>query len=163
MKIFRSLEEVPADFRPSALTIGNFDGVHFGHRKILRRLGTIAAERNWKSSVLTFDPHPTCVVAPDRTPPLLTSPEQRAELMREEGIEQVLILPFNAELALLSPEEFVRRSLWAPFRSTKKGGWGIGLYQAKGIVEAHGGTIDVASREGTGTTFSITLPIGDRT
>ena len=60
-------------------------------------------------------------------------------------------------------EEFVRRSLWAPFRSTKKGGWGIGLYQAKGIVEAHGGTIDVASREGTGTTFSITLPIGDRT
>jgi putative PEP-CTERM system histidine kinase len=60
-------------------------------------------------------------------------------------------------------EEFVRRSLWAPFRSTKKGGWGIGLYQAKGIVEAHGGTIDVASREGAGTTFSIKLPIGDRT
>src|SRR5207244_1314568 len=79
------------------------DGVHFGHRKILRRLRTIAAERNWKPSVLTFDPHPTRVVAPDRTPPLLTSPGQRVELMREEGIEQVLILPFTAALALPSP------------------------------------------------------------
>src|SRR6185295_17344513 len=99
----------PADFGPSALTIGNFDGVHFGHRQILRRLRAIASERNWKPSVLTFHPHPTCVVAPERTPPLLTSPEQRAELMRDEGIEQVFILPFTAEVALLSPEEFVRR------------------------------------------------------
>ena len=60
-------------------------------------------------------------------------------------------------------EEFVRTSLFAPFRSTKKGGWGIGLYHAKGLVEAHGGTIDVESTEGTGTTFSVRLPIGDRT
>jgi riboflavin kinase/FMN adenylyltransferase len=60
---------------------------------------------------LTFDPHPTRVVAPDRTPPLLTSPERRAALMREEGIEQVLILPFTKELAMLEPEEFVERLL----------------------------------------------------
>lgn len=60
-------------------------------------------------------------------------------------------------------EEFVRRSLFAPFRSTKKGGWGIGLYHAKGLVEAHGGTIDVSSKEGSGTTFWVRLPIGDRT
>jgi riboflavin kinase / FMN adenylyltransferase len=109
LRIFRSLDEVPADFGPSALTIGNFDGVHFGHRRIFRRLQAIGAERNWKPSVLTFHPHPTRVVAPDRTPPLLTTPQQRAELMREEGIEQVLILPFTAEVALLTPEEFVRR------------------------------------------------------
>ena len=109
MRIFRSLDEVPADFGPSALTIGNFDGVHFGHRQILRRLRAIAAERSLKPSVLTFHPHPTRVVAPDRTPSLLTSPEQRAELMREEGVEQVLILPFTAALAVLPPEEFVRR------------------------------------------------------
>src|SRR5207249_7384536 len=57
------------------------------------------------------------------------------------------------------PDEFLRKSLFAPFRSTKKGGWGIGLYQAKSIVEAHGGTIEVASTEGVGTTFSIKLPI----
>jgi riboflavin kinase/FMN adenylyltransferase len=111
MKIYRSLAGVPRDFAPSALTIGNFDGVHYGHRQILRRVKAIAAEHGWKPSVLTFDPHPTRVVAPDRTPPLLTTPDARADLMREEGIEQVLILPFTLELAHLSPEDFVTRIL----------------------------------------------------
>jgi riboflavin kinase / FMN adenylyltransferase len=91
------------------LTIGNFDGVHVGHRRILRRLKELADERGWKPSVLTFDPHPTRVVAPERSPRLMTTPEQRAALMAEEGIQQVLILPFTPELARLSPEEFVRR------------------------------------------------------
>jgi riboflavin kinase / FMN adenylyltransferase len=109
MRIYRSLAETPPDFGPSALTIGNFDGVHFGHRRILRRLKALADERGWKASVLTFDPHPTRVVAPERSPRLMTSPEQRAALMGEEGIEQVLILPFTPELARLSPEEFVRQ------------------------------------------------------
>ena len=111
MQIYRSLAEMPRDFGPSAVTIGNFDGVHFGHRQILRRVKTIADEHGWKATVLTFDPHPTRIVAPDRTPPLLTSPEARAALMAEEGIENVVILPFTPELALLSPEEFVRRLL----------------------------------------------------
>jgi putative PEP-CTERM system histidine kinase len=60
-------------------------------------------------------------------------------------------------------EDFVRTSLFAPSRSTKQGGWGIGLYHVKGLVEAHGGTIDVSSREGTGSTFFVRLPIGGRT
>ena len=111
MRIYRSLEETPADFGPSALTIGNFDGVHLGHRRILRQLKAMADERGWKASVLTFDPHPTRVVAPERSPRLMTSPAQRAALMAEEGIEQVLILPFTPELAHLSPEEFVRQLL----------------------------------------------------
>lgn len=108
MNVYRSLEAVPADFGPSALTIGNFDGVHLGHRRILRRLKEIARDRRWKASVLTFDPHPTRVVAPERAPHLMTSPERRCALMAEEGIDQVLILPFTRELAQLSPEEFVR-------------------------------------------------------
>jgi riboflavin kinase/FMN adenylyltransferase len=111
MNIYHSLDEVPADFGPSALTIGNFDGVHLGHRRILKRLVTLAKERGWKASVLTFDPHPTCIVAPERSPRLLTSPAQRAALMREEGIDQVLILPFTLELARLTPEEFARQLL----------------------------------------------------
>jgi riboflavin kinase/FMN adenylyltransferase len=111
MKVYRSLEEVPRDFGPSALTIGNFDGVHFGHRRILRRLNELSREHGWKASVLTFDPHPACVVAPERAPKLMTSPARRAELMEEEGIEQVLILPFTRELALLTPEQFVRQLL----------------------------------------------------
>ena len=59
-------------------------------------------------------------------------------------------------------EEFVRKSLFAPFRSTKKGGWGIGLYQARGIVEAHGGAIEVSSQEGAGSTFTVKLPLGNK-
>src|SRR5207245_1217085 len=59
MKVYRSLAEIPPDFGPSAVTIGNFDGVHRGHRQILRRVRAIAAEHGWKPSVLTFDPHPT--------------------------------------------------------------------------------------------------------
>jgi riboflavin kinase / FMN adenylyltransferase len=111
MRIFRSLDDVPADFGPCALTIGNFDGVHFGHRRILRQVTALAAARGWKSAVLTFDPHPTRIVAPDRTPTLLTAPAHRAELMREEAIDEVLILPFTAELARLSPGDFVRQLL----------------------------------------------------
>jgi signal transduction histidine kinase len=60
------------------------------------------------------------------------------------------------------PAEFIKASLFAPFRSTKKGGWGIGLYQAKGIVEAHGGRIDVTSAVGRGTTFTVRLPVEPR-
>jgi riboflavin kinase / FMN adenylyltransferase len=111
MLVYRSLAEVPPEFGPSALTIGNFDGVHYGHRQILRRVKTVAEAHGWRPSVLTFDPHPTRVVAPQRTPPLLTSPERRTELMAEAGIEQVLILPFTIEVAHLSPEEFARQLL----------------------------------------------------
>jgi len=110
-RLFHRLDEVPADFGPSALTIGNFDGVHAGHRRILRRVREMAEENGWKASVMTFDPHPTKVVAPDRAPRLMTLPEQRCFLMREEGIEQVLILPFNAEVAQLTPEQFVEQVL----------------------------------------------------
>ena len=110
-RVFRSLEEVPPDFGPSALTIGNFDGVHEGHRRIFRRVCEVAAAQSLKPSVLTFHPHPTRVVAPERAPRLMTSCEERAAIMRAEGIEQVLILPFDREIAQLSPAEFVERIL----------------------------------------------------
>src|SRR5215831_10520444 len=111
IRIFRSLGEAKGVFGPSALTIGNFDGVHAGHRRILRRAQELARENGWKPSVLTFDPHPTKVVAPTRSPRLMTTPEQRCRLMEQEGIEQVLILPFTDEVAHLAPEQFVREAL----------------------------------------------------
>lgn len=109
--IYRNLAEVPSDFGPCAITIGNFDGVHKGHRQIMQRVRAIALEQGWKSAVLTFDPHPSKLVAPDRAPRLLTTPEQRARLMLEQGIDEVLILPFTLEIAKLTPEEFVREIL----------------------------------------------------
>ncbi len=106
VRIFRSLEEARSRFGPSALTIGNFDGVHVGHVRILRRVCDAAREKGWTPSVLTFDPHPTKVVAPGRSPRLMTTPEQRCLLMEQEGIRQVLILPFTPEVAQLKPEQF---------------------------------------------------------
>ena len=110
-RVFRSLDETPPDFGPSALTIGNFDGVHAAHRRILRRVRQVAGERGLAPSVLTFHPHPTKVVAPARAPRLMTSPEQRCALMRAEGIRQVLILPFDRDVAQLSPQQFVEHVL----------------------------------------------------
>ncbi len=109
--IYRSLAEVPPDFGPCAITIGNFDGVHKGHRQIMQRVRALAREHGWKSAVLTFDPHPSKLVAPDRAPRLLTTPEQRVRLILEQGIDEVLILPFTSEIAKLTPEEFVREIL----------------------------------------------------
>ena len=111
MRVFRSLDEVPSDFGPSALTIGNFDGVHAGHRRILRRVKQVAVERGLKASVLTFNPHPSKVVAPARAPRLMTSPVERCALMQADGIEQVFIMPFDEQVVQLTPEQFVERVL----------------------------------------------------
>jgi riboflavin kinase/FMN adenylyltransferase len=108
MRVYRSLAQLPPDFGPSVVTIGNFDGVHLGHCEVLRRVKALADARGWKASVLTFDPHPTKVVAPERTPKLMTTPEHRAGLMAAVGVEQVLILPFDRSVAQWTPEEFVR-------------------------------------------------------
>ena len=109
--IYRSLVETPYEFGPCAITIGNFDGVHCGHRQILRRVIAVAREEGWKSAVLTFDPHPAKLVAPASAPRLLTTPEERARIILEQGIDQVLILPFTPEIAALGPEDFVREIL----------------------------------------------------
>jgi riboflavin kinase/FMN adenylyltransferase len=111
MRIFRSPSEVPTDFGPCAVTIGNFDGVHIGHREIMRRVVAAARERGLTPAVLTFDPHPARVLAPDRAPQLITTIDQRLRRFEEQGIEAVLLLPFSLEFAKLTPEEFVEQIL----------------------------------------------------
>jgi riboflavin kinase/FMN adenylyltransferase len=109
--IYRSLAETPPHFGPCAITIGNFDGVHAGHRKILRRVAALAREENWKAAALTFDPHPAKLLTPASAPRLLTRLDRRARMMLEQGIDEILILPFTLEVAALTPEEFVREIL----------------------------------------------------
>jgi riboflavin kinase/FMN adenylyltransferase len=111
MLIFRSLEEARTSFAPSAVTIGNFDGVHTAHHELMVRVVRLAREQGVKPSALTFSPHPTEVVAPERAPLLLSSPAERCAFMEFDGIEQVLILPFNAHLGALDPEAFFREVL----------------------------------------------------
>lgn len=109
MRIYRSLEEARGSFGPSALSIGNFDGVHLGHQALFGQVHEAALAKGLRPSVLTFSPHPTRVVAPHRAPKLLSTVEQRCLWMQQAGIEQVLILPFDQALASLTPEEFIRQ------------------------------------------------------
>lgn len=106
--VYRSADEARGRFGPCAVTIGNFDGVHRGHQALLREVMRDAAERQWKASVLTFHPHPAQVVAPHRAPRLLTTAGEREHLIARWGVEQALVLPFNEQVAALSPEDFVR-------------------------------------------------------
>ncbi len=93
----------------TVLTIGNFDGVHAGHRHLLQCVRELAREHNLTPAVLTFDPHPTKVVAPDRAPRLLSTIEERVALIHEQGVKDVTVLPFTREIAMLFPHEFVER------------------------------------------------------
>jgi len=94
---------------PSVLTIGNFDGVHIGHLYLMGRVVELAHREGLSPAAMTFDPHPTRVVAPERAPKLLTTAQERAALMRDAGIEHVYVVPFTTEIARMTPEEFVAK------------------------------------------------------
>ena len=100
-------------FRPSVLTIGNFDGVHIGHLYLMGRVVELGLRHGLAPTAMTFDPHPTRVVAPERAPKLLTTADQRVALMREAGIEQICVVEFTPEIARMQPEEFVARFIHA--------------------------------------------------
>ncbi len=97
----------------SVVTPGNHDGVHLGHRALVDAARGVAVQDVPVARVvaLIFDPHPAHFVAPDRAPPLLTTPARRAELLRGAGADEVVICPFDAQFAALSPEAFVSRVL----------------------------------------------------
>ena len=97
MQIWRSLDEVPADLGPTAVVIGNFDGVHLGHRHVLARAREIADERSLPVVAVTFDPHPMAVLRPEHAPTTLTSLEVRAELLGSVGADHVLAVPFDRD------------------------------------------------------------------
>jgi riboflavin kinase / FMN adenylyltransferase len=109
--VFRSLEEARGRIGPSALTIGNFDGVHIGHQALLAQTVDYAAANNLSPAVLTFDPHPAAVVASERVPAMICTLERRLELLRSAGAKRIFVLPFTAEVARLSPEQFVSQIL----------------------------------------------------
>lgn len=111
MKEFRSVEAARGKFGPGALAIGNFDGVHIGHRALLGETVRYASAHGIAPAALTFYPHPTAIVAPQHVPPLICSLEKRIQLLAAAGAERILVLPFTPEVAHMSPEEFVSRIL----------------------------------------------------
>ncbi|MEJ3403313.1 bifunctional riboflavin kinase/FAD synthetase [Rathayibacter sp. YIM 133350] len=152
MITFRGLSEVPADWRPSAVTIGKFDGVHAGHRAVIDELRGIADAAGLASVVVTFDRNPLALLHPERCPAALVSIEQKLELLAGTGVDAALLLTFDESLANLSPEVFVDDVLvqalhathvlvGADFRFGARGAGDVELLVALG--RQHGFTVHV--------------------
>ena len=106
MNIFRNLDEVPKDFGPSVVTIGNFDGVHCGHRSVIRHVVRRARERGARAVLVTLHPHPRLVLRPEHPIPLITSLEQKLALLSTTELDAVVLLPFTEGLSRMSAQDF---------------------------------------------------------
>jgi riboflavin kinase/FMN adenylyltransferase len=109
VKLVRQLEELPADLQRGAVSIGNFDGVHLGHARIMHRLTKLAAEFHGPAVAFTFDPHPVRLLRPELAPPPLTWTRRKADLLGEVGIDALVAYPTSLALLQLSPREFFER------------------------------------------------------
>ncbi|NOZ25407.1 MAG: bifunctional riboflavin kinase/FAD synthetase [Nitrospirae bacterium] len=107
MLVIKGLHALDRKFRDPVVTIGNFDGVHLGHQKIFRKV-IEAARDGGTSMVLTFDPHPLKVIAPDRRLKLLTPIDEKIRLIEMTGMEVLLCIRFDREFARMDPEDFVK-------------------------------------------------------
>ncbi len=107
MQIFRSIDEIPDDYGPTVVSIGNFDGVHRGHQWLLAELRRSARQLGARSVAVTFDPHPSRHLHPDTAPKLLTPLPVRLDLLAASGIDAALVLPFTGELCRMSGPGFV--------------------------------------------------------
>ena len=107
MRIYRSLEELPASLLRTVLTVGNFDGIHLGHQRIIAHVVNRSRQVAATALAVTFDPHPAKVLIPKQAPPLLTTLAQRLDLLAQLGLDAVLVIAFSPELSRLTPREFI--------------------------------------------------------
>ncbi|MGA2619179.1 MAG: bifunctional riboflavin kinase/FAD synthetase [Thermoguttaceae bacterium] len=120
--LFRQLHDLPERFRGGVLSVGNFDGVHLGHARIVERLRAMAGSLGAPAVILTFDPHPARLLRPEEPPAPLCWPERKAELLAELGVDAVLAYPTDLAFLQLTPREFFDRIV-------------LGGLQARGLVE----------------------------
>jgi len=108
MRIFRSLEEIPNGFGPTIVSVGNFDGVHLGHKHVLREVVQRARATRSQAVVVTFDPHPLRILRPDVAPKLITPRPVKEKLLAQTGVDVLLSIPFTRDFSMTSPAEFAR-------------------------------------------------------
>jgi riboflavin kinase / FMN adenylyltransferase len=109
--VYHGLASLPVPDGPRVATVGFFDGVHLGHRRVLRTVVERAGERGARSVAVTFDRHPREVLSPGSEPRLLTSVERKAELIAATGIDELVVLAFDRDFSMIPAEDFVREIL----------------------------------------------------
>jgi riboflavin kinase/FMN adenylyltransferase len=113
MKIFRSLEDVPTDLGPTIVTVGNFDGIHCGHLRVLQEVVARARQNGSKAVAVTFEPHPFRILRPDVTPRLITPLPKKEALLAQTGLDALLEIPFTRDFSMTTAEEFAGNILAA--------------------------------------------------
>lgn len=141
---------IPKDGSPTIVTVGTFDGVHRGHWAVFQEICARAKERQGRSVLVTFHPHPLKVVRPDVAPPLLTTPSEKKEILAESGLNYAVFLPFTRALQDLSPESFVTDILLE----------GLGMDELvigydHGFGKGRAGDVDLLRRLGTEKGFGV--------
>src|SRR6266700_2483678 len=111
MDVFRNLEEVPADYGPAFVSVGNFDGVHRAHAHVLGEVVSRARAAGGKAVAVTFEPHPTRILKPEAGLKLLTPIPEKLRWLAGTGLDAVLLLPFGRDLSLMTPRQFAERIL----------------------------------------------------
>jgi riboflavin kinase/FMN adenylyltransferase len=114
MQVHTNLDLLP-QFKNAVLTIGTFDGVHLGHRQILKALRDEAVSIGGESIIITFDPHPRKIVQPDTSLQLINTLSERIELLTEEGINHLVVVPFNKEFANQPADTYIKDFLVSKF------------------------------------------------
>ena len=152
VQAFKSIAEIPAGFGPSVAAIGNFDGVHRGHREILTAVVNEARALNARAVAVTFDPHPEHYLRPGQAPRLLTPMPERLRLLAATGIDAVVVLPFDAVLASLSAREFVNRILVQSL--------GVrGLHEGQNFRFGHGASAGVTELKAMGVEYGFSITV----
>jgi len=117
MRVFHKLEDVPADFGPTIVSVGNFDGVHRAHVQVLSTVVARARGSGRKSLAVSFEPHPIRILSPDSGLKLLTPTPEKVRLLARTGLDAVLLLPFTRDLSLMAPERFAQDILRKALRA----------------------------------------------
>src|SRR6202166_462203 len=111
MRIFHKLDDVPTDFGPTLLSVGNFDGVHRAHRHVIDEIVRRAKPESAHSMVVSFEPHPARILHPDSNFKLLTPLPEKLRLLEATGVDTVLLLPFTRDLSRMTPHQFAHEIL----------------------------------------------------
>lgn len=117
MYVFHKLDDIPADFGPTLVSVGNFDGVHRAHAHVLREIVARARAHSAKAVAVTFEPHPARILRPDSGLKLLTPTAEKLRLLEGTGVDGVLLLPFGRDLSLMTPRQFAERILKKKLRA----------------------------------------------